>query len=468
MYVPFDKDELKKAELIQAHINLAGCDISREAVLALIHDVSLDQVLAVKAEVAPRRRRPETSVVLGQLVEPYLAALRKDSSATLGTTEHYRDMLRVGWLPYFENRDVRLITGGEIKDLLNSMASCSCKGGEWGKWCARRKANRKLKPSDRHEPGITKRTIDRYYSTLSGLLHYAVREGLLDYSPTRDARYKAQSLSKYNTQRKEETHFYLSQEQFDLVKSKMPEHVQLLIHVIGETGLRFSEVTGLQKNQFRAGAKPSINLNEVPKYSRAEGYVRGAPKGGATRVLRVSTGLGLKLEAACAHKGPEDLIFTTAWGHRITANNFYRDVWNPAIIEAQRCPEHPPVSGLRAVQLGDLPGIRCGDNGGRNAAGKLCGAKVKIGTNRCHVHQGLERDVVSTCDCTDPKFPRRLPRGLTAQDLRHTYNAWMVKWDVPETVRAARMGHTPAVNHAVYAGILDEVDDQLAEMSAID
>lgn len=471
-YVSFDSpEEDEKSTAIEAHINNVGCNISREAVLAIKHDVGLDVILSAEAVVDSERPRQSRNMpMVGELVTPYLNSIHKISAAT-GTIEKYSDLIRIGWLrdesPSLKGLRVDEVTSQHIRDVMVSMTECGCHGDTWGYWCGRRQANRKLSPRRAHEAGITRRTRDRYFSAIRGLMTFAVSEKYRLDNPTKDSGYKTESLAKYNTTRREEAHFYLTEEQFELIKANMPLHVQDMIDLEAETGMRFSELTGLQVWQFVARPKPKINLSEVPKFSREHGYEeRGVPKGGAARVIRVSTGMGLRLEKICSGRVPTDFIFTTPRRFRITPNNFYRDVWDPAIVRAMRCPEHPP--DIQAIVCGpdDLKGPLCGDNGGLNARRRYCGFPVKPETNRCYSHQGIDRDAISTCDCTDPKFPRRLPRELTMQDLRHTYNAWMKKWGVHPHVQAERLGHSPAVNYAVYGGTLDETWDELAERSA--
>lgn len=480
VYVAFaSPEEDEKAAKIRDHINNVGCEISKDAVLALKHDVSLETVLQAKAATEPRKAKggASTSPFVEDLVEPYLRSVL-GISASVGTVENYRDMLANGWLrapsandpspPTLRGMRTDQVTGQHIRDVIVPMAQCACQGDVWGYWCARRQANRTLTPDAPHEPGVAKRTRDRYFSAIRGLFHFAVAQGHCSTVPTKSSGYKTESLATYNQAvRREDAHFYLTKEQSDLLCANMPQHMRDLLDLDLETGMRFSELMGLQVWQFEPGAKPLINLSEVQKYSRSRKYAdRGAPKGGSARKLRISTGMGLRLEKLCAGKGQNDLIFKTARGKRIVPGNFYRDVWKPALLRAMRCPEHPPVPPSRLCELEDLAGPRCGDNGGKNARGGACGFPVSPGTNRCYSHQGLDRDAVSTCDCTDPKFPRRLPRRLTVHDLRHTYNAWMKLWNIHPTLQAERLGHSPAVNFAVYGGTLEESWDDLVQLSA--
>lgn len=463
-YLSFDDEET--ARYAARIVDVAKCNIKSENVLAIIENVSPEEVAGLRAEVNRTKSDSSPRMTVREAVEPYLKSLVLTTES--GTREKYAMLLGIAWLPKIGDMQISAVTDEHIRDIMAAMSRCDCTAEAWGFWCGRRKGNARLRPSMPHQPGVTKRTQDRYYSAIRGLFYFAVRKKLLSSSAVVSAGYKPQSLAKYNSgTTKESEHFYMTEEQFALVRSKLPTRIQVLFDLMGETGLRYSEATGLKVRQFTNSAKPLIVLDEVIKHSKSRGHYRGAPKSGASRTLRISTSMALKLANAIAGKSEDDLIFTSARGHLLTARNFRRDIWDPAVVAAQRCPEHPPEIQVRKVEPDDLSGPRCGDNGGRNARGRLCKALVVAGTDRCAAHLGIAREAVSTCECTDPKFPRRISRPLTPHDLRHTYTAWMIKKRHHSIVIAKRLGNSPEVMQGVYAGILDEVDDEIAQDSAI-
>lgn len=474
-YLSFDLDDGQWEEAKKL-IDSLGCKISKDNVIAVLSGTSVEHVAQLRREVESSRPKRSTFPTVAELIGPYCKHLQtKENPTQEDTIEKYKAMLNTFWLPRLGHLRVDQVTKQDIAEAMLILRTCTCRNGVWGDWCGKQRGTKNRSPREQHEPGLAKKTRDRYFSVIRGLFNYAVEEGLPQ-SPVGFAGYKQQSLAKYNELKKEEKHFYLTKPQFALVRSKMRPELQVMLNLMGETGLRFSEVTALQKKKIIAHPKPKILVSEAfKKVKKRPGVPRGQrvtgiPKGGKTDVIGISMSLAMQIENLAKGKGQDDLVFTTTQGFSINHSNFFRDEWIPAIHEAMRCPEHPPAVQVQVIRdSAELLGPRCGDNGGRNAKNKLCNARVITGTNRCSIHVGVARDAVSDCECTDARFPRRLPRRLTPHDIRHTYAAWRIADDdVNSLAIADRMRHGIDVFNRVYAGLLDEVRDRLTEKSAID
>jgi integrase len=476
IYIPFDRpDHVDTAEqalevpiIGRAYrvINAAGCNITKEVALAAIYEVDLDDVRSAVSEQREARRLRSLPTVCS-FVPDYMKHISADERTTSGTREKYLKLLQICWLPKIGHLPLNEVTAKMIDDAMDEMSICTCTSSEFGFWCSRRKANHGKRPSDKHEPGIEKTTRDRYYAAISGLFTYAVKSDSLSASPVKRSQYKPRSLSQYSSKTRENTHFYLTEAQYELLGSKMPEGARLLFRLWGETGMRFSEITGLVPMQIkRKNNIPGIELNEVVKYSKEKGYYRSVPKNKSVRFISLDVDtFGSLLEHAKHCKTNTSLLFTTTDGFRITANNFRRDVWDPAVIAAMRCPDHPPAAQVERSSVSDLVGPTCGDNGGLNARRKPCGFRVKAGTNRCYAHQEAARDAVSECECSELDPPLRLPRRLTPHDLRHTYNSWMQSWGIHQYQMAQRMGHGALIGEVVYGGVPQQAEIALAKRS---
>lgn len=480
VYLSFGLDD-PQYDKAKSLIESQDGDITKEGVVAALSNTSVEHVVALKREHAaanPSRLKVPT---VAELVNPYLEYLRtKEEPTQEDTLDSYRYMLTQLWVSRIGGQSVNQVSSDDIENAMKLLQVCDCSRTDWGKWCGSRRGRKsQLKLGDPHEPGLAKKTRDRYFSVIRGLFNFAVKKGYLEQSPVKEARYRPQSLSRYNELKKEEKHFYLTKPQFALVRSKMRPEMQTMLNTIGETGFRFSEVTSLQVKKFVAGPKPKILVTEsFKKLKRRPGdglqkgqRNTGLPKSKKTDVLAISLTLAAQLERLITEKelGPDDYIFTTPQGNLINHSNFLRDEWEPAIRAAQRCPDHPPAEQVSySWDQKDLLGPRCGDNGGLNARRRPCSAKVMPGTNRCYAHVGVARDAISTCECTDPENPKRLDRRLTPHDIRHTYIAWRIEAGDPVMVLADRTRHAPEVLAAVYAGILDGTREKLADSSAID
>lgn len=475
VYIPFDRpDGIDKIEdalevpLVRRAfdvISAAECNITKEVALAAIFRVALSEVQLVMNEQKDSQLIRSIPTV-NAFVAPYMKHISADDRTTSGTRERYQKHLELAWLPVIGGYRLDQVTPKMIDDVMDSMSVCGCTPGEMGFWCARRVANQKKGPSDTHEPGIMKTTRDKYYAAISGLFTYAVTCGYRSDSPVARSVYKPRPLSQYSAASRKK-HFYLTEAQFELLRSKMPESTQLMFRLWGETGMRFSEITGLVPDQLKCiNGVVGIDLNESVKYSKEKKYYRGLPKNKSARFIHLDTET-FELLVKCAEKVKtgKDLLFTTPTGHRIVANNFKRDVWDPAVAAAMRCPQHPPTGQAESAKEADLAGPKCGDNGGLNARGKPCGFRVQAGSNRCYAHQGLPRRAVSDCACAELDPPLRLPRRLTPHDLRHTYNSWMQSWGIHAYQMARRIGNSVMVNNAIYGGSPEKAEIELARRS---
>ena len=460
----FDKQHL--AERAVAIINGVHGNISKVALIAAVFDLSAEAVAEATSTVVGPHTKKNVPLVR-ELIPAFLDARAMTTQES--TRERYAKHLEVAFLPTIGDLPVDQVTDKHIRDVMVRMTKCECTETKFGKWCGRRRdIGNNSKPTDPHPAGIEKRTQDRYYSAVRALFNFARRERLISVSPVPETGYKQQTLPKYNSGAKEDVHFYLTEAQYKLLRSKFPAMYHTFLDFLLETGVRYSEATALTVSAIHGDPDPHIYIHVTWKHSEKRGDYLGPPKSGATRKVPISPQLLKKLLAHCEGMKPGEFVFKSPRGNWLERSNFCRNTWDPAMTAARRCATHPPAPQERHCSLDELTGPRCGDNGGLSAAGKPCRQPVLHGTNRCYSHTGPARDAVSECSCTDPQEPGRLPKAATPHDLRHTHVAWLIKKGAPLKAISVRIGHAnTAITEAVYAGLLDEVSRAAALLAAI-
>lgn len=313
---------------------------------------------------------------------------------------------------------------------------------------------------------IKKRTVDRYYNVMKGFFSYTIKIGVRTTNPVKEIDWKPLSLAKYNAGRKEDAHFYMTKDQFKVLRSHFSPGDQLLLHFMAQTGARWGEATAVKVQAFKLkrGQHPMLEICDAWKEDEDSTYYVGDPKAGSNRVISVRLSLVTKLQPLLTGKKKAALVFQEPDGKRIEYHVF-KVRWNAAVNAAMRCDLHPPKPQGRPTPKEKLAGPRCRDNGGITERGRPCGQWVSPGWDRCKDHLGVAPDAESECECWD----RRLPKRPQIHDLRHTHVAWLLAGDnISLKAIAMRLGHSVEVLENVYAGLLREIDDRIIDAIAID
>lgn len=415
------------------------------------------------AQVVTEVYRQELPVAIGKtvadIVDGYLDWL---SEVDVGTRLTYRSMLHLYVLPAIGHVPVEAVKKDQIEKIMKRLEKCDCDKttGKRGPVCSRRRLGRRDEAvNGGHTGGLSKRTRDRYYNLMKGLFTYAVEEEMRPDNPVKQYKYKTQNLSTYHSSRKEDVHFYMTKQQFKLLRSGFPEEYWPLLDFLVMTGARYSEATATKVRAIR-NERGMWMLDIVDTWKQAEpangrrSFIVEEPKHGSNRSFDIEPELVETLAPLRAGRKPTDLIFRVADGGRIEYDIFY-DVWEKAVREATRCPDHMPEPEGKEIGLDDYKPAKCGTYGGLNAKGKPCGQWCKPGWDRCPDHCGIPPHVESTCDCTDPYNPKRLPRKTKIHDLRHSNAAWLIEAGVPIIEVSRRLGHSSVVvTETVYAGLI--------------
>ncbi|MFY1588949.1 tyrosine-type recombinase/integrase [Micromonospora sp. WMMD734] len=307
------------------------------------------------------------------------------------------------------------------------------------------------------------KTVTRYYSALFAPLKAAADQGIIPVNPCRGSDVKRDQVADDDTG--EHRAVYLTPVQFEQLREAFPEAWRVLLDALVETGVRWGEVTALAKMHLvppKRGASARVRVWRA--WKRGEGGQRylGTTKGRAKRSLPIGKDLYDALLALVDGQSDDTLIFRRPDGRELDYSDMYNDVWRPALRRARRCETHPPAN--RGEQMPDATG-RCRDYGGTRDNGKLCGARVRPGTNRCVSHYGPALDAVSTCGCPDVLV---IDQPASWHDLRHTCAAWLFSDPrMTPLMISRRLGHaTLATTSDIYGDLMPDLEESAVDAIA--
>jgi integrase len=182
--------------------------------------------------------------------------------------------------------------------------------------------------------------------------------------------------------------------QAGILLANCPAPLHDVVAALLGTGLRLGELLGLRVGDVRLGPDPVL---QVDRTLHRDGTV-GEPKTTRSRrAVAMTPRTGKLFGRLVAGKLGEDLLFPALGGGPWKAGNLRQRYWQPAVIAAQRCPQHPPVAASSGW---------------------------------------VSPRAVSACRC-----PERLQVRPRLQDLRHTHVAYLIAagWDF--LAIQLRLGH---------------------------
>lgn len=307
------------------------------------------------------------------------------------------------------------------------------------------------------------KTVTRYYSLLFGALQAAADQGVIPRNPCKATDFVRDQTADDDTEGHQAV--YLTPLQYEVVRAAFPSRWHTLLDALSETGCRWGEITALAKTHLvapTAAAPPKLRVWRA--WKRGEGGARylGTTKGRQKRTMSISHDLYRDLLKLVNEMPADALLFRRPDGTALDYSEMYNDVWVPAMVRAQRCPDHPPANqGEHRVGARG----RCRDYGGVTLRGEPCGARVVPDTTRCNSHYGPAPRALSTCGC---------PGVLTLvlwpswHDLRHTCAAWLFS-DPRMTVLAIsrRLGHaTLAITSDIYGDLMPDAEETAVDAIA--
>ncbi|MEV6637863.1 tyrosine-type recombinase/integrase [Actinoplanes sp. NPDC051470] len=230
-------------------------------------------------------------------------------------------------------------------------------------------------------------TVHKHWAVFSEVMRDAVPRYRLDNPLARPAGQRGNGLPRLLPH---QACFLTPSEATILVDHCRPE-IRDLVRVVLGTGMRLGELLGLRAGAVKLGGKTPLVRVE---HTLQRGGRFSVPK---TAAAWRSVGLAPSTAALLAHlrvgKGSDELIFPAPEGGPWDANNFRYRFWQPSVVAAGRCEQHPSAGGAR-------------------------------------------RSAVSTCGCES-----RLHKVPRFHDLRHSHVAYLIDaaWDF--YMIQLRLGH---------------------------
>ncbi|WP_181034113.1 tyrosine-type recombinase/integrase [Arthrobacter sp. GMC3] len=242
------------------------------------------------------------------------------------------------------------------------------------------------------------RTVETIHGRLLGFLEWCVGEGRLGKNPA-----KGVNLP----EGKKRQHRFLTVAQVAAIADTIDSRYKGMVWVLATTGIRMGEACELRAGDLDERRRRITISRAVVK------TVIGTPKNRKTRTVPVTPTAMAYLAVAAEGKGGDDLLFTTARGQQIRANNFKRRDFDGAV-----------------KKINDAAAARKAKDG-------LAGVMI--------------------------------PAGLWVHDLRHTAASWAVQAGASVKSVQRMLGHaTAAMTLDVYAGLFDQdLDDVAVRMEAI-
>lgn len=187
------------------------------------------------------------------------------------------------------------------------------------------------------------KSLENQRGLLSGVLGRAVEKGHLPTNPA-----KGIKLPRGQEGDADEMRILTPAEFADLI-ALTPEHFRPFIRFLAGTGCRWGEAVALQVKDVQL---PNIRVRRALKWHPSAPRKVGATKTRkSNRTVAVGRVLQDDLRAACAGKGPNDLVWTAIRGGQILHRTFWERVWLPA---AGALGPRPRIHDLRHTHASTL------------------------------------------------------------------------------------------------------------------
>ena len=274
--------------------------------------------------------------------------------------------------------------------------------------------------------GLAPKTIKNVAHLLAASLSAAVEEGHIGRNPARKIRLpKAKAIADDDDDGDAR---FLTYEEFSWLLAEVPEQWRPLVVCLVGTGLRWSEATAVQAKHVDLPAGV-VRVRRAWKRVPGEGFAIGPPKSEKSRRTVNAAPQALAAMAPILGK-PNELVFRTRSGARVTHSNFFNRVWRPAVIRASVCAEHMPKD------------CRCGTSR----------------PDSCTVHPG-KGETVPPCGCHGTVSPR--PR---IHDLRHTHASWLIAEGMSLEQVQDQLGHESILTtRSVYGHLMPALGVQVGQ-----
>lgn len=245
----------------------------------------------------------------------------KSISATEGTIAGYRAEAQRTWLPRLGDMPLASITRDHVIDWITWQIDQPTARSQARRERAKAAGVTPLPPLEK----VSAKTVQNAHGLLSSVLETAARD---EHIPRNVA--KGAPLPKDGTREEKEI---FSRDEWDRFYAAMQDHYKPLTAYLLVTGCRIGEATAVRVRDINPAALTVSVLRAWKK--GASGKVEGAPKSRRSRrVVKVPAWAMETFKAAAQGKDPDDLLFTTPTGRRISDINYNQRQWKAALTRA--------------------------------------------------------------------------------------------------------------------------------------
>ena len=236
---------------------------------------------------------------LAEVVEDWYASAAP--SLKPKTRASYRGLIQVRILPYLGRRQVASLMPSDIQTWVNELTVA----------------------------GLSSSRVRQAHIVLGMALDAAVHDGIIVRNPARRSGVKLPKLERRQP-------IFLEPEHVARIAEACPEPYDLLVRLLGTTGLRWGEAAALRR---RSVDLPGRKLLVSESLAEVGGEMTfGSTKNHAERDIPLTPSLAAALEAhldARVRTDLEALVFTSPKGHPLRYANFRREIWIPALRSAK-------------------------------------------------------------------------------------------------------------------------------------
>lgn len=184
---------------------------------------------------------------------------------------------------------------------------------------------------------LAPKSIRNALSVLSSALERAVKDGHIPTNPCHDVDAPRRKASDMRS---------LDNERLAAIVDEMPKHYRPLILTMASTGLRWGEVTALQVQDVDRDAGHLVIRRAWKQHTGSKRTLDEPKSVAGSRVVSLLRDTLPMLERLLDGRNPDDFVFTTPGGSRITYSHFHERVWKPAVDRAKLSPR-PTIHQIR-------------------------------------------------------------------------------------------------------------------------
>lgn len=259
------------------------------------HLANVETAKATGSYIDPRRgRRP-----LAEIVEGWYASAAP--SLKPKTRASYRGLIDVRILPYLGRRQVASLAPSDIQRWVNELTS----------------------------EGLSSSRIRQAHIVLGMALDAAVHDGIMARNPARRSGVRLPKLERRQP-------MFLEPELVEGIAAACPQPYDLLVRLLGTTGLRWGEAVALRRRSVDLLGRRLLISESLAEVGRELTF--GSTKSHAERFVPLTASMAAALEAHLDDRvgsNPRALVFTSPKGHALRYANFRREVWAPALRAAK-------------------------------------------------------------------------------------------------------------------------------------